>query len=211
MTKFADQLFTDLMREHGPALERARPPVPPKRHVAARRATLVTAAGCLGVGAIAGTLVASSHGTSSHAARAKTAAYAVTKNPNGTVTLAVYKTSGIAAANARLHQLDEGQVVIVPVGSGCPSMGSLPAPAVPANGPISVQGGSTPGGSITVNAQGIPAGDILVVASEATVNGPTVSRMTGARLTSPPAPSCVSMPAPPSGGVGPGARSGSAG
>ncbi len=211
MTKFADQLFDDLMREHGTALAQARPPAPQKRHLAARRAVLVTGAGCLAVGGIAGTLVASGHGTSSHGtsdhlAGKATPAYAVRQNPNGTITLDVYKTSGIAAANARLHQLGDGQVVIVPVGANCPSLSSLPAPAVPATpGQISVQEGNGKGGGITVNAQGIPAGDILVVASQTTVNGSTVSTLTGAKLTSPPAPSCASLPAapaPPSGGGG---------
>ena len=61
----------------------------------------------------------------------KTPAYAVTSNPNGTVTLAVYKKSGIAGANAKLHELGDSQVYVVPVEAGCPSISSLPAPAVP--------------------------------------------------------------------------------
>ena len=70
----------------------------------------------------------------------KTPAYAVTNNPNGTVTLAVYQKAGIAGANAKLHALGDSQVYVVPVGAGCPSMSSLPAPAVPLNGKhLSVQ------------------------------------------------------------------------
>jgi hypothetical protein len=60
------------------------------------------------------------------------------------------------------------------------------------------------GGPITVDAKGIPAGDILVVGVETTTTGTTRSSMAGGRLSSPPAPSCVSLPAAPAppGGLG---------
>jgi len=201
MTKFEDQLYADLMREHGPTLAATRPPATAKRHVTARHAAIVAGAGGVAVAAAVGALVATgdSPGTPAghHVASGPAPAYAVTKNPNGTVTLDVYKTSGIAGANARLRQLGDSQVVIVPVEPGCPSLHSLPAPAVPSKGPISVQGGRSKDGDITVNAQGIPAGDILVVGSVTVTNGNATSTEMGAALTSPPAPSCVSMPAPP--------------
>jgi len=189
MTKFADQLYADLMREHGSTLAHTRPPAP-RRHVAARRTWLVAGAGCLAVAGTAGALVAGGAGGGSPA-------YAVTKNPNGTVTLDVYQKSGIAGANAKLHQLGDN-VVVVPVGAGCPSIRSLPAPAVPAaRGSITVQGTSSKDGSFTVNAQGIPAGDILVVAVGTSTNGTTTTSFSDGKLTSPPAPSCVSLPSPP--------------
>ena len=138
-------------------------------------------------------------GHSGDVAGGKSAAYAVTNNPNGTITLAVYKKSGIAGANAKLHKLGDSQVYVVPVEAGCPSISSLPSPAVPLNGKrLSIQSGrSVGGGSVTVNAQGIPAGDILVVGFETTVNGKTITTFGSARLTSAPAPSCVSLPTPP--------------
>lgn len=190
MTKFEDQLFDDLMRDHGPALAHARPPAAEKRHVTMRRTALAAGAGCAAAGAIAGTLVAGGGSP----------AYAVTKNPDGTVTLAVYTKSGIAGANARLRDLGDDQVIVVPTGPGCPPMSSLPAPAVPLNGQLSVQVGRDvrgDSGSVTVNAQGIPAGDILVVAVESTTNGPATSTLGASRLTSPPASACVSLPAGP--------------
>ena len=64
-------------------------------------------------------------------------AYAVTQNQNGTVTLAVYRESGIAQANARLRQLGDN-VVVVPVEPGSPVLGSLPPPAVQPDGPMTV-------------------------------------------------------------------------
>ena len=191
MTKFSDQLFDDLMREHGPALAHTRPPAHPKRQITARQA-LLAGGGTLAVtAAIAGTLVATSGAP----------AYAVTKNPDGTITLAVYQTSGIAGANARLRQLGDKQVVVVPVKPGCPSPGSLPAPAMSGRGHrITTETGISRNGSVTVNAQGIPAGDILVVGVQTSGQ----SSAGAAALTSPPAPSCISLPAPPPGHGGSG-------
>jgi len=190
MTKFADQLFEDLMREHGQALDGVRPVAQRSRRVATRR-VMVAGSGALAVvGSVAGVLVAGG-GTPAvpvagrHLAplvRNGTQAYAVRKNPGGTITLAVYETSGIAKANARLRQMSEDQVVVVPVEAGCPS---LPPPAVPAEGVTITTGAS---GSVTVNAQGIPAGDILVVGVQ--TSGATTT--TVGALSSPPAPACIS-------------------
>ena len=199
MTKFADQLFDDLMQEHGPALARTTPPAP-RRHIATRGTLLAAGTACAAIGVTAGALVAGGG----------TPAYAVTTNPDGTVTLAVYQKSGIAGANARLRQLGDGQVVVVPVESGCPSLGSLPAPAVSRRGPIATQVSASRDGSVTVKAKGIPAGDILVVAFE--TSGRT--RLGVLTLASPPAPSCLNLPSgavPPAGGSGGGTGGGSGG
>jgi hypothetical protein len=194
MTRFADQLFTDLMREHGPALAQTRPPAP-GRHIAPRRALLATGTGLVAVAATVGGLVASSGGG--------TPAYALTTHPNGTVTLDVYRESGIAGINTKLHQLGDGQVFVVPVEPGCPR------PAPPAVSPIgvmiSVGASRSSDGSVTVNARGIPAGDILVVGFVSNSNG----TYGGSIITSPPAPSCISLPAAPGGGSGSGSESGS--
>jgi hypothetical protein len=191
MTKFSDQLFDDLMREHGPALAHTRAPAHPKRQITARQALLAGGGTVAVTAAIAGTLVATSGAP----------AYAVTKNPDGTITLAVYQTSGIAGANARLRQLGDKQVVVVPIKPGCPSLGSLPAPAVSGRGHrITTETGISHNGTVTVNAQGIPAGDILVVGVQASGHG----SVGAAALTSPPAPSCISLPAPPPGHGGSG-------
>jgi hypothetical protein len=194
MSKFADQLFDDLMREHGPALAHTTPPAYPRHRFTARR-TVLAGGGLAVAGAVAGALVAGSG----------TPAYAVTKNPDGTVTLAVYQKSGIAAANARLRQLGDKQVVVVPVEAGCPRPA---APAVSGRGHrITTATSVSPNGSVTVNAQGIPAGDILVVGVETSGH----SSLTAGILTSAPAPSCISMAAPPPGNGGSGAISGAAG
>jgi hypothetical protein len=198
MTKFADQLLDDLMREHGSALTHARPPAARPRHAVAGRKLLVAGAGGVAVAAAATGVLVAGGGTP---------AYAVTPHSNGTVTLALTKPSGISGANAALRKLGD-RVVIVPVEPGCPSISSLPAPAVPVSGHISVEGSSTIGGSVTVKAKGIPAGDILVVGVQTSTVGNTRTTGMAGRLTSPPAPSCISLPAfvpPPAhhGGSGP--------
>jgi hypothetical protein len=187
MTKFADQLFDDLMAEHGLALARTSMPTARKRHLATRPMLLVSGVGGLAAAATVGVL----------ATAGGTPAYAVTAHPNGTVTLAVYKDSGIAGANAKLRQLGDNQIIVVPVGPNCPSMSSLPAPPVKPDGPMTIEGSSSSDGSFTVNAQGIPDGDILVVAHVSSTDGSTRTNLAGARLTAAPAPSCVSLPNPP--------------
>lgn len=228
MTRFADDLFDDLMREHGPTLAHTRVPTAPKRHLAARPVLLTAGAGGLALAATVGTLVATGGGTP---------AYAVTNNPDGTVTLAVYQQAGIVQANAKLRSLGD-RVVVVPVGSNCPSINSLPAPAVPAS-QINVQASSSGSGPVTIDAQGIPTGDILVIGFDSssgqfsmretvTANGNHASASgkvsgsgqaprggsmgTASKLTSGPAPSCVSLPAAPApSGASSGTVSGSSG
>jgi hypothetical protein len=192
MTKFADQLFDDLMREHGPALARSRPPAPAARRITPRRMLLAAGGGGLAAAGVIAGVLASGGGAP---------AYAVTKNANGTITLAVDQKSGIAGANARLRQLGEQQVVVVPTGPGCPSLDSLSKPVARPGAPVlRLQTSTSRDGSVTVHAQGIPAGNILVVATETTAQG----TVTGQAVISPPAPSCVSLPAPPSAGAGQG-------
>jgi hypothetical protein len=183
MTKFSDQLLADLMSGHGAALadmgplaSRGRRPRP------LRRAALVAGgAGTLAVGLTVG-LTVFGGGASP--------AYAVTRHADGTLTVAVWRPSGIAGANQALRSLNE-RVVVVPEGAGCPSMRSLPAPPVDIKG----QALSTLAidkGAATVDARGIPAGDLLVVAISSTAHGISAS----AAVTRAPAPSCVSVPPP---------------
>ena len=94
----------------------------------------------------------------------------------------------------------------MPVRPGCRPISSLRAPGVPAHGRISVQGTSSSDGSVTVQARGIPAGDILVVGTEVSTHGKTRLTETASELTSAPAPRCVSLPGP--GHPGPGSASG---
>jgi hypothetical protein len=203
MTKFADQLYDDLMCEHGAALAQLTPRAARKRYLTPRRTVLATGGvGLAAAGVIAGTLV-----TAGGAAPA----YAATTNPDGTVSLAVYQDSGYAQANKWLRGTGDNRVVVVPVRAGCPSPGSLRKPRVPVKGRmVSVQRTQSADGAVTVSAQGIPAGDILVVGMETTAHG----GLAFGTLTSPPAPKCLSLPAPPPAPGGPGStghRSGGSG
>jgi|HubBroStandDraft_2_1064218.scaffolds.fasta_scaffold256115_2 hypothetical protein len=188
MTKFEDQLFTDLMKEYRPVLQRLERPVATARarRVPARRAAWL--AGVATAGAAAAGVLLLGGGTP---------AYAVTQHPDGTVTVSIAGPAGVRPANVRLRVLGD-PVVVVPVGPGCPSVASLPKPQVTPSGTISV-GGSDSGGTLTVDAHGVPAGDTMIIAASTLPGGGT---QLGAALISGPAPSCVSLPAIPSGGSG---------
>lgn len=187
MTKFSDQLFDDLMREHGPALAHAKVPVQTRHRATGGRMMLAAGGGGVAVAAaVAGTLVAGGG----------TPAYAVTTNPNGTITLAVYQKSGIAQANAKLRELGDKRVVVVPIEPGCPRPS---APAVSGHGHrIGVAMGRATNGSVTVSAHGIPAGDILAIGVE-TGGHATIAE---GDLTSAPAPDCLPAPPTPPPGIG---------
>jgi hypothetical protein len=189
MTKFEDQLFADLMTEHRTALDGLR-------HIPARRVqprvAWLTGAATAGVGVAAATGVMLAGGGSP--------AYAVTQHPNGTVTLSVASKAGIGPANTQLHVLGD-PVVVVPVGADCPSISSLPHPQLTAgdhvSGRSSVEGNRGSGvSSITIDIQGVPAGDTALVAYTSVPGGTT---MFASAVISGPVPACVSLPAPPSG------------
>lgn len=185
MTRFTDQLFDDLIREHGPELAATRMPTAPKRRVAHRVRLSAAVGGIAAIGTAVGVMMTGG----------ASPAYAVTNNANGTVTVAVYQKSGIGQANAKLRSLGD-RVVVVPVSSNCPSIDALPAPAVPANPHwVLVNDG---GGKFTGYSSDIPAGDLLVL-PVATQNfgGVTVEYLDQPKLTSGPAPTCVSVPAHP--------------
>jgi hypothetical protein len=180
MISFADQLFHDLMREHGPALQAAELTAPGRRRHLRRGAWLAGGAGTLAVG-ITASLVAFG-GTSP--------AYAITQHSDGTVTVAIRQASGVPGANATLRGLGV-RVVLVPVKAGCPSVLSLRRPVAP-RGPsrITVPFFAKGGGSFTVRASGIPAADVMVLAY---ASSDRVTWM-AAVLTTPPTPACVTGP-----------------
>ena len=181
MTRFADQLYDDLMRDHGPALAETRPPAAPRPRLASRRVVLAAGAGGLAVAATAGSLVAVGGSP----------AYALTTNHDGSISLAVYQEQGIAQANAKLRSIG-ARVVVVPVRADCPSIMSIRKPTVPLKGKLRIRGAVNRTGSVTVYVRGVPRGDILVMGTELSPYSMTV-----AQLTSAPAPHCVSLPQPP--------------
>jgi hypothetical protein len=197
MTKFSDQLFRDLMREHGQDLASARVPDPPRRRPAARPLLLTAGAGGLAIAATVAAVVAGAGGGGAGGGGGAVAgggnpAYSVTKLPDGTVSVAVYRKSGITGANSKLQTLDDNQVVIVPVQTGCPDLFSL-------NRSDTVGPGATPifttvkvgGTAITLKAPGIPKGDVILVAVD--TNSAKQATYGGVALAKLPAPKCVSV------------------
>ena len=205
MTKFADQLYEDLMREHGDGLRAAFETEEGvelasvgSRHRAARPVWL-TGGLVTATGAVAGGFVLFGG--------AVTPAYAVTQNSNGTVTVAVSQASAIDAANAKLKAIGV-RAVVVPVGAGCPSLGSLTSHGGP-DGRVSVsvtaEGHDGQVASITVDAKGVPADETMVLAFESSGGG----MFGGSGFVVGAVPSCVSLPGPLVPPVGSGAGGGS--
>jgi hypothetical protein len=187
MTKFEDQLFTDLMEEHRPALQRLEQTVTSVRRVPVRRVAWLTGVATTGAATAAGVLLLG--GSAS--------AYAVSQHPNGTVTVALTSYAGVKPANLKLRTLGD-PVVVVPVKPGCPSIASLPKPKATTPTKITATG-SESDGTLTVDAQGVPAGDTMIIAASTLPNG---GMELSAAVISGPVPSCVSLPAPPSDGSG---------
>ena len=176
MTKFADQLFDDLMHEHGEALASVQRPVT-KRGRAVRHPVWLAglAAGAAGAGTASVVLLGGNP------------AYALTENTDGTMKVAISRPSGIAEANSALHGKDIN-VVLVPVRAGCPDLDSL---AVPTTGKTKFTGhAQTNGdGSITVDVTNVPAGQTALIGVDSS-NGQTTMAMA---LIQRKAPDCVSL------------------
>ena len=185
MTKFSDQLYEDLMREHGVVLQALSEEAPAaasarrRRHRAARPAWLTAGAGVVTAAVTTGfVLFGGSAG----------AAYAVTQNPDGTVSVAVHEASAISSANTTLKAMGV-RVVVVPVRDGCPRLDTVTSPQP--GGEISVQVRKGDGTAITVSAKGIPADETLVLGFDSVRGG----MVTAGGLVKGEVPSCISLPA----------------
>ena len=195
MTKFEDQLYQELITEHGHHLRAPQRPAPARRRV---RRPVWLAAGAAGVAAAAIAAVLALGSTPA------LAAYSVTQH-DGTVSVAVYRASGVAGANVTLHAMG-ARVRVVPVRPGCPPIGSLPRPRPAPHPSVSVGSGVTKSGhrSVTVKVGhgGIPAGDTLILAFSGNPRQGTALGAGG--IITGPVPSCVSLPSAPSGASSPG-------
>jgi hypothetical protein len=196
MTKFEDQLFGQLMAEHGHRLRVVQRPAPARRRV---RRPVWLATGAAGAAAAVAAAVLAPGSAPAYAA------YSVTKH-NGTVTVAVNRPSGVAGANAALHAI-RARVVVVPVRPGCPPIGSLPRPHPAPHPYVSVATRVTGTGhrSVTVNLGngGIPAGDTMILAFSGS-GGPGSTSLGAGGIITGRVPRCVSLPPAPSGEGGAG-------
>jgi hypothetical protein len=186
MTKFEDRLLQQLVAEHGHGLRAVQRPAPARRR--ARRPVWMATGAAGAVAAVTAAVMALGSAPAS-------AAYAVTRHA-GTVSVAVYRASGVAGANAALHRL-HSRVVVVPVRPGCPPIGSLPRPDPAPHPAVWVQAGVNGHGhrSVSVKIKGaIPAGDTMILAF--TGNPRSGSVGAGGIITGP-VPRCVSLPSAP--------------
>jgi hypothetical protein len=123
---------------------------------------------------------------------------------DGTVSVSVYRASGVAGANAALQRMHT-RVVVVPVRPGCPPIGSLPRPHPAPHPAVWVKAGVNANGhrSVSVKIKGsIPAGDTMILAFTGNPhNGGAVGA--GGIITGR-VPRCVSLPSAPHGGSGSG-------
>jgi hypothetical protein len=196
MTRFEDQLYQELITEHGHHLHALPRPAPARRRVR-RPVWLATgAAGAVAAGTVAVMALGSTPAL---------AAYSVTRH-DGAITVAVNRSSGVAGANVTLHGMG-ARVRVVPVRPGCPSIGSLPHPRPAPHLAVSVKTGMNGNGhrSVTVRLgkPGIPAGDTMILAFSGS-GGPGGTSLGAGGIITGPVPRCVSLPQAPSGAGGPG-------
>ena len=195
MTRFEDQLYDQLITEHGHHLRAPQRPAPARRRVP-RPVWLATgAAGAVAAGTVAVVMLGSAPAL---------AAYSVTRHDNA-ITVAVNRASGVAGANVTLHAMG-ARVRVVPVRPGCLSIASLPRPQPAPHLAVSVKTGMNGNGhrSVTVKLGqgGIPAGDTMILAFSGNPHQGTALGAGG--IITGPVPRCVSLPQAPSGGGGPG-------
>jgi hypothetical protein len=193
MANFEDQLYSDLMTEHGAQLRQLPPPgsgpATGTSH-GRRRLRAVRRPGWLATGA-AGLAAAATAAVMTLGGGAP--AYAVSRGADGTVLVSVTKPSGVAGANAALQRLHV-RVRVVPVRPGCPSISSLPHPRMVHHPAVSVGAGKPHGGhrpvTVKVRGKGIPAGATMLLAFS--THGRTSLGVSG--WITGPVPSCVSVP-----------------
>jgi hypothetical protein len=191
MTKFEDQLFGQLMTEHGHQLRAVERPAPARRRA---RRPLWLATGAAGTAAaVTATVMALGSAAPAYAA------YSVTPHANGTVTVAVNRASGVAGANAALQAI-RARVAVVPVRPGCPPIGSLPRPHPAPHPSVSVATRVTKSGhrsvKVTVGKGGIPKGDTMILAFSGS-GGPGSTSLGAGGIITGPVPRCVSLPPAP--------------
>ena len=180
MSNFEDHLWREFVTEHGDDLARMkmRPPKPQRvqRGARRRRPAFLTGTG-LGIASLAAA------GMFAFGAFNAGAAYAVTTNPDGTITITLSEFSALSALNQELAQ-DGVPITAVPLTANCAT--SRPS------GPITVmpnhQVGQDPTDRITINLSQIPTGNVGVIGASQTASG----RMTLViGVATSPGPSCL--------------------
>ena len=188
MSNFEDQLWSQLVRERGEQMRAAtrataalassvtatRPAT--RRAPRLRRPALLTgsALGIAGL-ATAGVLALTS----------ASPAFAVTKNPDGTVAITLSDLSDLPALNQKLAQ-DGVLVTAVPISTSCSATAAITNPSGE-SGP-GTQAGRAATNLVTIDPNQIPSGDIGVIGASQTASGQVTLLFGDTTL---PAPSCL--------------------
>lgn len=168
MSTFEDQLWSELVREHGHQMGLPTITVRPQR----RRPALITGTALAAVGVMAAIVLATGAGTGTPPA------YAVTTNPDGSVTVTLNDVKAITGLNAELAR-DGIRAKAIPLTADCPTRGF----------PNAMPAGTNPGTyTITVVPADIPAGYTAIVAASQNSSG-EVQLAQGAWPS--PGPSCL--------------------
>jgi hypothetical protein len=131
MTKFADHLWRDLAREHGPTLALADRPEPGRAPLLRRPRVL--AGSTLGLAGVAAALMLGL------TALGSTPAYAVTKNGDGSVLVTLNQNSALPQANAKLTAMGIHEQITIYMASGAAAV-SRPVTCTPAPGVSNLPG-----------------------------------------------------------------------
>jgi hypothetical protein len=201
MSKFEDHLWTEFAREHADAMARLNRSTV-RRAYRGPRLVAGTGLGLVGIG-VALVLVLGATRTSP--------AFAVTPNHDGTVTISIKRLSGIAGANAKLHELGIRARVVPQAPVGCqPTLDSTGGHGAPAP---SHQMDETASAHWTINPRQVPVGSTLALTPPPTpAAGNTGSSGSGGQVwscgTEGPGAGSGPPPSPPSGNSGNSGNSG---
>jgi hypothetical protein len=131
MTKFTDNLWRDLAREHGPTLALADRPEPGRAPLLRRPRVL--AGSTLGLAAVGTGLVLALTATGS------TPAYAITTNGDGSVQVTINQNSALPQANAKLTAMGIHEQISIQMARGT-AAASGPVTCTPAPGASNLPG-----------------------------------------------------------------------
>jgi hypothetical protein len=152
MSEFEENLWQDVVREHGQDLAKAGSVAARRRRPARPRLLAGTSLGLAGVGAVLALVLG---------AASSTPAFAVTRNHDGTVSVKVFRVAGIAAANAKLAALGI-RARIVPQTDGCVPL----VEAARGTQTTSAGAGLQAASAVQFDSRGIPGGRTLVIAAQ---------------------------------------------
>ena len=182
MSTFEDNLWRDLVRDHH--AEHAHPGRVTAGTLVRRRRLAGSSLGLAAAGTAAA--LALTAGTAAPA-------FAVTSNPNGTVTVTINEIAGISGANAELAALGV-RARAVPIVQGC---------AAPLLSPQGTPEGSPPPAIDSVPQSGlphsitfepsVPAGDTLVLAAKQSAAGPATGVQLFDGIVQGAAPACLAQ------------------